>query len=199
MEINKDINKDISFVVLLEEMKKINRMTKVIGIDRRENDAEHSWHVAIMSMILEKYSIEEIDVNKVIKMLLVHDIVEIYAGDTFAYDELGNASKMQRELDSMDKLKAQVSEPMGDYIEALWLEFDNRESKEAKYANAMDRLQPILSNIYHPSGGTWKENNVSIKQVMKRIDPIKDFNMEVYNAVCEKVKEALEKGYLTAN
>jgi len=191
--------KDIEFVVLLEEMKSVYRMTKVIGTDRRENDAEHSWHVAIMSMILESHSKIKVDINKVIKMLLVHDIVEIYAGDTFAYDTKGNESKLQRELDSMAKIKSQLSTEIGDYIESLWLEFDERKSDEARYANAMDRLQPILSNIYDGRGGTWKGNNVSFSQVMKRVEPIKDFNESVYNFVVSKVQEGVEKGYLTAN
>lgn len=194
-----EINKDLEFVVKIEEMKKIFRMTKIIGTDRRENDAEHSFHIAIMSLILEKYAKEKVDINKVIQMLLVHDLVEIYAGDTYAYDEKANQDKSNRELEAMDKIKNELSFDIGQKIESLWLEFEDRKSKEARYANAMDRLQPLLSNIHAQNGGTWKENHVSYKQIIKRIEPIKDFNDQIYNYVHSKVLEAIEKGYVIGN
>ena len=142
-----NISKDIEFVILLEEMKKINRQTKIIGSNRRENDAEHSWHIATMSMFLQHYSKSKVDVNKVIQMLLIHDLVEIFAGDTFAYDSSGYQDKFKRESDAMAKLKTYLSKDMGDMLESLWMEFENMESNKSKFANAMNRLQPMLSNI----------------------------------------------------
>ena len=171
-------------------------MTKVIGQDRRENDAEHSWHVAINSLILRPHSKIDVDVNRVIKMMLVHDIVEIYAGDTFAYDIKANEGKKDRELSAMEIIKSQLSDSMGSLVEGLWLEFEAKETNESKYANAMDRLQPIMSNIQDGEGGTWFENKVSYQQVLDRIAPIKDFNDEIYDYVIQNVDKAVENGYI---
>ncbi|NLW52450.1 MAG: HD domain-containing protein [Tissierellia bacterium] len=190
---------DLEFIVLLEKMKSVYRMTKVIGEDRRENDAEHSWHVAINSMILQPHSKIEVDINRVIQMMLVHDIVEIYAGDTFAYDTKANEGKKNRELEAMQLIKSQLSESMGDKIEGLWLEFEDKMTNEAKYANAMDRLQPIMSNIHDGRGGTWFENNVTYQQVLDRIAPIKDFNDQIYEYVVQNVDKAVENGYIIRN
>lgn len=188
--------KELEFVVLLEEMKKIFRQTKIIGEDRRENDAEHTFHIAAMSMFLQEISEIKVDINKVIKMLLVHDLVEIFSGDTFAYDEKSNIKKLDREKESMNKLKSYLSEKNQKMLKDLWLEFEAFSTNEAKYANAMDRLQPIISNINSNNGGTWKANNVRLSQVLRRIDPIKDFNMKVYDYVYSKLLNAVDKGYL---
>lgn len=191
-----DFKRDLDFIVLLEKMKSVYRMTKVIGQDRRENDAEHSWHVAINSLILRPHSKIDVDVNRVIKMMLVHDIVEIYAGDTFAYDIKANEGKKDRELSAMEIIKSQLSDSMGSLVEGLWLEFEAKETNESKYANAMDRLQPIMSNIQDGEGGTWFENKVSYQQVLDRIAPIKDFNDEIYDYVIQNVDKAVENGYI---
>lgn len=194
-----DVMKDLAFASEIEQMKKVFRMTKVVGTDRKENDAEHSFHVALMGLLLEKHAKDKFDVNKVVKMLLVHDIVEIYAGDTFAYDVKANEDKELREREAMEKIKLQLSEDTASLVENLWLEFENRSTDEAKYANAMDRLQPILSNLKDGRGGTWKGNNVTLEQVLKRIEPIKDFNDEVYEYVHSEVLQAVEKGYILRN
>ena len=188
--------KELEFVVLLEEMKKTYRQTKIIGEDRRENDAEHTFHIATMSMFLQEISEIKVDINKVIKMLLVHDLVEIFAGDTFAFDEKSYIGKLDREKESMEKLKRYLSENNQKMLEDLWLEFENNSTNESKFANSMDRLQPILSNINSNNGGTWKVNNVRLSQVFKRIEPIKDFNMKVYDYLHSEVLKAVDKGYL---
>lgn len=188
--------KELEFVVLLEEMKKTYRQTKIIGEDRRENDAEHTFHIATMSMFLQEISEIKVDINKVIKMLLVHDLVEIFAGDTFAFDEKSYIGKLDREKESMEKLKSYLSENNQKMLEDLWLEFENNSTNESKFANSMDRLQPILSNINSNNGGTWKVNNVRLSQVFKRIEPIKDFNMKVYDYLHSEVLTAVDKGYL---
>ena len=194
-----NISKDIEFVILLEEMKKINRQTKIIGSDRRENDAEHSWHIATMSMFLQHYSKSKVDVNKVIQMLLIHDLVEIFAGDTFAYDSSGYEDKFKRESDAMEKLKTYLSKDMGDMLESLWMEFENMESNESKFANAMDRLQPMLSNICCGEHSTWVEKKIKLSQVLKRMEIIKEFSQDIYDFLYEKLKEQVEKGYLIAD
>ncbi|MDO4604986.1 MAG: HD domain-containing protein [Helcococcus sp.] len=167
-----------------------------MGEDRRENDAEHTFHIATMSMFLQEISEIKVDINKVIKMLLVHDLVEIFAGDTFAFDEKSYIGKLDREKESMEKLKSYLSENNQKMLEDLWLEFENNSTNESKFANSMDRLQPILSNINSNNGGTWKVNNVRLSQVFKRIEPIKDFNMKVYDYLHSEVLKAVDKGYL---
>ena len=194
-----NISKDIEFVILLEEMKKINRQTKIIGSDRRENDAEHSWHIATMSMFLQHYSKSKVDVNKVIQMLLIHDLVEIFAGDTFAYDSSGYEDKYKRESDAMEKLKTYLSKEMGEMLESLWMEFENMESNESKFANAMDRLQPMLSNICCGEHSTWVEKKIKLSQVLKRMEIIKEFSQDIYDFLYEKLKEQVEKGYLISD
>ena len=194
-----NISKDIEFVILLEEMKKINRQTKIIGLNRRENDAEHSWHVATMSMFLQHYSKSKVDVNKVIQMLLIHDLVEIFAGDTFAYDSSGYEDKFKSESDAMEKLKTYLNKEMGEMLESLWMEFENMESNESKFANAMDRLQPMLSNICCGEHSTWVEKKIKLSQVLKRMEIIKEFSQDIYDFLYEKLKEQVEKGYLIAD
>ena len=191
-----DISKDIEFIVLLEEMKKIYRRTEIIGSSRKENDAEHSWHIATMSMFLQNYSKNEVDVNKVIKMLLIHDLVEIFAGDTFAYDSNGYNDKNIRESEAMEKLKTYISKENGEMLERLWVEFENMETNESKFANAMDRLQPMLSNIYGGKGGTWVANKIKLSQVLKRIEVIKEFSQEIYDFLYDKLKEQIRMGFL---
>lgn len=187
---------ELRFVVLLEEMKKIYRQTKIIGEDRKENDAEHSFHVASMAIFLEEISNIKVDVNKVVKMLLIHDYVEIFAGDTYAYNEDRKVGQFQREKYAMDKLKEYLSKKNGELLESLWLEFEERQTNEAKFAVAMDRLQPIMSNLYRNDGGTWKVNKVKISQVHERIKPIKEFNEKIHSYIKEELEKAVEKGFL---
>ncbi|MFM1524896.1 MULTISPECIES: HD domain-containing protein [Helcococcus] len=185
---------DLKFILLLENMKKIYRRTKIIGEDRRENDAEHSWHIATMAMFLEKYSKNKIDVNHVIKMLLIHDLVEIFAGDTFAFDVNANKDKKNRELEAMSKLKSHLDISEAKMLENLWLEFEEKTTSEAIYANAMDRLQPLISNIFSENGGTWKEGNVKLSQVLARASLIKEVSEEIYEFIYAKIMENIEKG-----
>lgn len=190
------LEQDIEFILLLEQMKKIERRTFIIGEKRRENDAEHSWHIATMALFLEKYAQADIDINHTTQMLLVHDLVEIFAGDTFAYDVKANSSKKERELKAMEKLKSMLDEKNGNMLEKLWLEFENVETEESKYANAMDRLQPLLSNIFSGNGGSWVENKVKLSQIEKRVEPIKFLDPQVYEFVYNKLLENVEKGYI---
>lgn len=192
--------KDIGFIVELEKMKKIYRRTRIIGEKRRENDAEHSWHIAVMGMLLGGYAKQtpgrDFDVDKVVRMLLIHDIVEIYAGDTFAYDEAGGLDKREREFEAMDRIKRELSPENAGKISALWYEFEEMKTQEALLANAIDRLQPILSNIYSEDGGTWAEFGVKRSQIMRRMEPIRHFNDEIYAYLLDKVEENVRKGYI---
>lgn len=166
------LKKQIDFAMTVDEMKNILRRNLVIDGSRRENDAEHSWHLAMMAMLLEEYSAEPVNIERVLKIALVHDLVEVYAGDTFAYDEKGNESKHDREIAAAEKLFGSLDIEQGKNLRALWNEFEQMQTPEARYANAIDRIQPLILN-YRTDGHTWKQGNVSAAQIYKRMDIIR--------------------------
>lgn len=187
---------ELRFSLLIEEMKKIYRQTKIIGEDRRENDAEHSYHIATMAIFLQEKSKLKVDIGRVVQILLIHDLVEIFAGDTFAYDQTRLESQYDREKSSLEKLQEYLSEENAEILQNLWDEFEAGESNEAKYARAMDRLQPFMSNMVRNDGGTWYENGVKLSLVLDRLLPIKEFNQDIYEFVKQQAFEATEKGFL---
>lgn len=192
---NNRLLKDIEFIVELDKMKSILRQTSIIGEDRREDDAQHSWHISIMAMILGEYTNEKVDVCKVIKMLLTHDLVEIGAGDTFCYDKVGNNDKRERELKAAENIFGMLDEDKGKELRALWDEFEEMETPEALFAASMDRLQPMLNN-YHNKGGTWKKFNVSKENIYKRISPVQKSSDKLWEFVEHMLEDAFEKGYI---
>ena len=193
---NERLLKDIEFIVELDKMKSILRQTSLIDKSKRENDAEHSWHISVMAMVLSEYANEAIDTCKVIKMLLVHDLVEIYAGDTFCYDVEGNKDKKDREIKAADKIFGMLDEDKGKEIRKLWEEFEEMKTKEALFAASMDRLEPFFSN-YFSGGGTWKKFDVSKKDIYKRIDPLKESSDELWKFTEDMVEDAFKRGYIT--
>lgn len=188
--------KDIDFIVELDKMKSILRQTSIIGEDRREDDAQHSWHISLMAIILADYANEKIDLLKTIKMLLIHDLVELEAGDTFCYDKKGNEDKRERELKAADKVFGMLDESKGREMRELWDEFEAMESPEALFAVSMDRLQPMLNN-YHNNGGTWRKFDVSQSDIYKRIDPVKRSSSELWKYVEYMLSDAFEKGLIS--
>lgn len=166
------LRKQIDFAMTVDEMKNILRRNLLIDGSRRENDAEHSWHLAMMAMLLEEYSAEAVDLERVLKIALIHDLVEVYAGDTFAYDAQGNENKCEREIAAAEKLFGSLSSEQGKDLRALWDEFEEMQTPEARYANAIDRIQPLILN-YRTDGHTWKQGNVSAAQIYKRMDIIR--------------------------
>ncbi|HEY8362545.1 MAG TPA: HD domain-containing protein [Tissierellaceae bacterium] len=187
--------KDIKFIVELDKMKSILRQTSLIGKDQREDDAQHSWHIAVMAMVLGEYSNVKLDICKVIKMLLVHDLVEIYAGDTFCYDKKGNESKKEREIMAADKLYSILDEDKGKELRALWEEFEEQRTPEALFAASMDRLQPILNNYYN-NGGTWQKYNIAKEEIYKRVAPVKEISDELWNFVTNLIEDAYNRGLI---
>lgn len=187
--------KDMEFIIELDKMKSIFRRTSIIGEDRKEDDAQHSWHISIMAMILSEYTNEKVDLLKVIKILLSHDLVEIYAGDTFCYDEEGNVSKREREVAAAEKIFGLLDHDKAEELRALWDEFEEMKTPEALFAASMDRLQPMLSN-YKNGGGTWKEYNVSKSDIYKRIAPVKDSSDELWCYVHYMIEDAFQKGLI---
>ncbi|NLY77774.1 MAG: HD domain-containing protein [Tissierellia bacterium] len=190
------LNKDIQFILELDKMKSILRQTSLIDGSRNENDAEHSWHIAVMAMVLSEYANKEIDICKAIKMLLVHDIIEIYAGDTFCYDTEANKSKKERELEAADRIFGILDQDKGRKIRELWEEFEEMKTDEAIFAAAMDRMQPLFSN-YYSGGGTWKKYNVKREQVYKRMEPIKYASKQLWEFTVSMIEDAIEKGYIS--
>lgn len=190
------LERQIRFILEVDKLKNIFRMTKIHDRTRRENDAEHSWHLALMAFLLGEYSKESrIDMLKVIKMCIVHDLVEIDAGDTFCYDTEANLDKPEREQKAAERIFGILPEDQGKELRELWEEFDAMETPEAKFAAAMDRLQPVLMN-FHNSGGTWKEHNISKEQVIKRNRRIEDGAPALWDLVSALIDEAVEKGLL---
>lgn len=192
---NERLLKDIEFIVELDKMKTILRQTSLINEDRQEDDAQHSWHISVMAMILSEYANEDIDSFKVIKMLLIHDLVEIYAGDTFCYDEIGNQDKKERELVAADKIFGMLAEDKGMELRALWDEFEEMKTPEALFAASMDRLQPMLNNYFN-DGGTWQKFDVPQSDIYKRIGPVKESSDELWKFVEDMLEDALEKGLI---
>lgn len=189
------LEQQLSFILEIDKLKTVLRQTLLTDQSRRENSAEHSWHLAVMAALLTEYAVEPVDVTRVMKMLLVHDIVEIDAGDTFAYDVQANTDKDEREQRAAERLFGMLPEEQGRDLRQLWDEFEERETPESKYANALDRLQPLLHNS-QTEGGTWRIHKVSRPAVLKRMEPVKIGMPEIYPVVERIVAEAVAKGWI---
>ncbi len=193
---NGRLDQQLLFTVEIDKMTDILRQTMLISGNRRENDAEHSWHIAAMAMLLTEYAAEPVDIGRVVRMCIVHDLVEIEAGDTFAYDVQGNIGKAERERIAADKVFGKLPEDQGSMIRGLWEEFDAMETPDAKYAACIDRIQPFLHNVL-TDGHTWQNGRVSRASVEKRIAVVREFMPEVYRWMESTIELALEKGWLS--
>lgn len=173
IDIDKErLMKQMDFIIEVDKLKSIYRQTTLIDKSRHENDAEHSWHLAMMALLLSEYADRDnIDLLKVIKMVIIHDLVEIDAGDTFAYDLDGYKDKEEREKKAANRIFGLLPKDQFEEIYNLWQEFEEAQTDEAKFAVALDRTQPMLHN-YYTDGGTWKEHNVTLGQVLKRFEGI---------------------------
>ena len=192
---NNRLDQQLLFTAEIDKMTDVLRQTLLINKSRRENDAEHSWHIAVMAMLFSEYTIEPVDVGRAVQMCVVHDIVEIEAGDTFAYDAQGNIGKAAREKEAADKLFERLPADQGKMIRGLWEEFDAMETADAKYAACMDRLQPFLHNTL-TDGHTWGNGKVARKSVEERTTIIKEFMPEVYHWIITNINRAIEKGWM---
>lgn len=190
------IRQQIAFIREIDGLKHVLRQSYLMNGSRRENDAEHTWHIAVMALLLEEHAAEQaLDVKKIIHMLLIHDLVEIDAGDTFAYDTQGYEDKWERELAAAKRIFGLLPAHQQELWMALWLEFEEGQTPEAKYAAAMDRLHPVLHNFY-TEGKAWKAHNVSVAAVNKRVAVIAEAAPALGRFVDELLVEAVEKGYL---
>jgi putative hydrolase of HD superfamily len=163
--------RQVAFLIEADKLKSILRRTPLVDASRLENSAEHSWHLVLVAMIMREYTTGPIDLMHVIEMVTVHDLVEIDAGDTFAYDAAGLSTKIARELAAAGRIFGLLPDDQRDYVRNLWEEFEAHETPEARFANALDRLQPFLLNA-HAGGGSWRTHNLSRDQIMNRMAPI---------------------------
>ena len=189
------LQQQLEFIVETDALKRVLRQTVLIGDGRRENDAEHSWHLALMAIVLEEYAAEPVNVLKVVKMVVIHDIVEIDAGDTFAYDEEGQRGKEERERAAAGRIFSILPDNLSAELSQLWEEFEARATAEARYANALDRLQPLLLN-YHSGGATWKNNGVVEEQVIRRNRHIEDGAPVLWSYAEQMIARAVDEGKL---
>lgn len=191
------LDQQLRFSAEIDRMTAIARRTLLIDKSRRENDAEHSWHIAVMALLFSEYATEKVDIGRAVQMCLVHDLVEIDAGDTFAYDAAGHADKAERERAAADRLFALLPADQGGEIRKLWEEFDAMETADARYAACMDRLQPFYHNLL-TDGHTWVEGGTCRAQVEARMQVIRDFLPEVYRWVSTGMDRAVAAGWLKA-
>lgn len=193
---NERLQKQINFIVEIDKLKKVLRQNVVIGTSRNENDAEHSWHLALMAMLLSEYAVDqELDLLKVIKMVLIHDIVEIDAGDTFCYDEKGYEDKPEREEKAANRLFNILPEEQAKDIYELWREFESLETPEARFAACLDRFQPLILN-HHTNGHTWQRPGINSEKVLKRNAILEKNAPQLWEYVKKIIEDSIEKGYL---
>lgn len=190
------LQKQIEFIVEIDKIKHILRKTLLMDGTRHENDAEHSWHLGVMAILLSEYSNKkDLDVLRVLKMVLVHDIVEIDAGDTFCYDEKRYLDKREREEKAADRIFGILPDDQAREIRDLWEEFEECETPEARFANALDRFQPLLHN-YITRGRSWKEHGITRDRVINRNKPIQEGSRQLWAYVEKLVEDSVDKGYL---
>jgi len=192
---NNRIKKQLEFALEIDKEKNIFRQTHLSGHGRRENDAEHAWHMAIMAYLLKEYANEKVDIAKVIMMCLIHDIVEIDAGDTYAYDVEALSSQKEREDAAKEKIFGMLPEDQKQEMIALFDEFEAYETMEAKYAHAMDNLQPLILN-HSNDGGDWKEHGVSKEQVFGRQSKTRLGSKQLFEVTVELLNQNIKKGNL---
>ena len=187
----------LKFTAEIDKMTQVLRRNLLVDGSRRENDAEHSWHISVMALLFKKFAVMEVDPLHAVEMLLVHDLVEIYAGDTFAYDVEGYKSKAQREKLAADKLFSLLPEEEQIYIRSLWEEFEARSTPETRYADCLDKLQPFLHNTL-TEGHTWKAKDIQTvrAQVEQRMSVLKDFMPAVHIWVEKSIENAVAQGWL---
>ncbi len=187
--------KQIEFIKEIDKLKYIQRRTKLFNSDRHENDAEHSWHLAMMAIVLSDYSNTNIDILKVIKMVLIHDIVEIDAGDTFIYDQNKSHNNTEEELKAAERIFGLLPEKQATEFIEIWKEFEDGITDEAKFAKSMDRLEPLLQNTSN-NGGTWKEFGVKYQTVYHKKEVIKKGATELWDYAEQLIEDSVKKGIL---
>ena len=187
------MRKQIEFTLLMDKQKNIFRQNHLADNSRRENDAEHAWHMAVMAYLFREYANEDIDMSKVILMCLIHDVVEIEAGDTYAYDEEAKKSQREREEIAKKHIFGMLPSDQGRELEALFDEFEAQETAEARFAKAMDNLQPVLLHEAN-GGGDWKEHEVTKEQIMRRQEKTRRGSEELFEVIKDIIDKHIAEG-----
>ncbi|GAB2540295.1 HD domain-containing protein [Rufibacter soli] len=189
------LQKQIEFIKEIDKVKYIQRKTKLFNSNRNENDAEHSWHLALMALVLSEHANQAIDLLKVLKMVLIHDLVEIDAGDTFLYDSHKSHSNTEEERLAAARIFGILPQEQAVEMIAIWEEFEEGQTQEAKFARAMDRLEPLLQNASN-NGGTWQEFGVDYPKVYEKKKVIKEGSEILWDFADELLRDSVEKGLL---
>lgn len=189
------LTQQLDFILEIDKLKQISRQTRLTDGSQRENSAEHSWHLAMMAIALQEYAATPVDLLRVLKMLLLHDLVEIDAGDTFAFDVQANQNKAAREQQAADRLFGLLPADLATPLRALWHEFEAVETADAQFAKALDCLQPFLHNCQN-HGGTWKEHGITRDRVLWRMQAVQQGAPDLWATVQHLIDQSIERGYL---
>lgn len=187
------LKKQMEFIVEVDKVKNIFRQTYLADGKRKENDAEHSWHLALMAVLLKEYSNEEVDLARVVPMVLIHDLVEIDAGDTYAYDEAAAADKNERETKAAERIFSLLPQDQKEWMYSLWREFEEYKTPEAKFAHVLDNSQPLFLNDAS-QGKSWAEHQVKKSQIYKRNQYTKDGSREIWEYMKKIIDKHIEAG-----
>lgn len=193
--VSADLLKQINFIKEIDKLKYIQRKTKLINSNRPENDAEHSWHLAVMAIVLSAHANSTVDILKVIKMVLIHDIVEIDAGDTFIYDTQKDHTNTAEEFEAAKRIFGLLPADQAAHFIAIWEEFEEGKTAEAKFARTMDRLEPLLQNASN-QGGTWSEYQVPYQKVYEKKKIMKEGSETIWEYAEQVLNESVAKGIL---
>jgi len=185
----------VGFILEIDKLKGVVRRTYLVDGSRRENSAEHSWHVAVMAAVLAEHADEPVDAGRVARMLLVHDVVEVDAGDTFVYDPAGSESKAERERAAADRIFGLLPPDQGGALRALWEEFEAGSTPDARFAAALDRMMPVLHNL-HTGGRAWRENGVTADMVLARNRRIAEGSRALWEYLRGEIEKAVASGHL---
>jgi putative hydrolase of HD superfamily len=188
----------VDFILELDKLKGVTRKTRPLGLDRYENSAEHSWQIALLAASLARYAETAIDINRVVGMLLVHDIGEIDTGDTSVYVEEGWGERKAAELAAVTRIFGMLPEPQRARFMELWQEFENAETPEARFAHAADRAMPVLLNLAN-DGQSWRESGISHERVVRRVaPPIKAGCPALWDYLEARLEDVRQKGWFGA-
>lgn len=192
------LKQQLDFILELDKLKAVQRQALVKpDNNRKENSAEHSWHIAMLANTLKDYAETPVDILRVVNMLLIHDIVEIDAGDTFAFAQQSDLDgQHEKELQAANRIFGLLPQEQGDSLKTLWLEFEAAQSHDARFAKAMDRILPLIQNMQN-EGGSWARHTVSKSQVLRRNQYLQDLTPALWQYACEQIDIAVENGWLT--
>jgi putative hydrolase of HD superfamily len=191
--VNERLQKQLDFLLEIDKEKQIFRQTHILGYGRRENDAEHAWHMAVMAFVLAEYVDDPVDVLRVVQMVLIHDLVEIYAGDTYAYDEEAKATQKDRELAAADRIFGMLPEDQGRQMREVWEEFEAYETAEARFAHLLDNYQPLFLSDAN-GGQDWVSHGVTRSQILKRNERALDVSEAMGRVIRQVIDKNVEKG-----